>query len=293
MPEDKSQHLSIIAVGGSTTECRFIAEGEDWVSLLNKKLAPKLDQPLWMNNAGLAGNSTFGHRILMSQHISKIKPDYVLFLVGINEILRSDDFKDDLAIQTNRSHSMQDWLKKNSEILLIVNNIRRSIKAYTIESGHGRKALELESRLHQTINSKEIAETIEAHQVYISAYEKRLIALLNETKSHGIKPIVLTQPLLFGETIDELSGINLSTVTDRFEYGQRYWEILESYNEVTRKISADLAVPIIDLAYLMPKNSKYFYDSMHFNKEGAKKVSEILEPELYNILLEHYAFSKS
>lgn len=292
LPADLSKHLSIVAVGGSTTECRFISEGEDWVSLLSNKLNNKLDQPLWMNNAGLAGNSTFGHRILMQQHVSKIQPDYALFLVGINEILRADDFNDDLAIQTNRTFSKQDWLKKNSEIALIINNIRRSIKAYTIESGHGRKALELESRAHNLIDYKEISSALRDHKTFTLAYQERLTLLLQETKEYEVKPIVMTQPLLYGTSLDEHTGVNLASVSSRFEYGSRYWQILEAYNEVTRAVCQELNIPLIDLACLMPKNSSYFYDSMHFTKKGAIKVSEIVKEELIPIISEQYVLVK-
>lgn len=292
LPADLANHLSIIAVGGSTTECRFISEGEDWVSLLSNDLNNKLDQPVWINNAGLAGNSTFGHRILMQQHVSKIQPDYALFLVGINEILRADDFNDDLAIQSNRTFSKQDWLKKNSEIALIINNIRRSIKAYTIESGHGRKALELESRKHHTIDYKEISNTLRNHKTFTSSYQERLKLLLQETKEYEIKPIVMTQPLLYGTSLDEHTGVDLATISSRFEYGTRYWQIMEEYNEVTRQVCQELNIPLIDLACLMPKNSSYFYDSMHFTKKGAVKVSELVEKELMLILSEQYVLVK-
>ncbi len=284
LPNKLENYLSIIAIGGSTTECRFLSEGQDWVALLRQELKMSLSQSLWINNAGLAGNSTFGHRILLHQHISKIKPDYVIYLIGINEILRSDDFNDDLAIQLNRSFSAKDWLKKNSEIALLINNIRRSFKAYTIEAGHGRKAMELESRPHFQIDYFEIYQEINRQSKFINAYEKRLRLLLKETANFGIKPIVLTQPLLFGECKDEYTGVQLGTIASRFQYGQRYWEILENYNQITRQVARELEVPLIDLACRMPKSSRYFYDSMHFNKEGAKKVNQLLAPAVVKII---------
>ena len=293
LPTDLSNHLSLIAIGGSTTECRFISEGEDWVTLLSTRLNQKLNLPCWINNAGLAGNSTFGHRILMEQHISKIQPDYALFLVGINEVLRADDFNDDLAIQTNRAFSAQDWLKKNSDIALIINNIRRSIKAYTIELGHGRKAMELEKRDHHIIDYHEISVAFRNHKNFLLSYQKRLKSLLNETKHYQISPIVMTQPLLYGSEIDTQTGIDLASVSSRFKYGYRYWQILEQYNEITRNVCQELAVPLIDLACLMPKNSAYFYDSMHFTKAGAIKISEIVETELLPILSHESALEKS
>ena len=41
---------------------------------------------LWLNNAGLSGNSTFGHYILMQDYLVKLKPKVVIFLVGINDL---------------------------------------------------------------------------------------------------------------------------------------------------------------------------------------------------------------
>jgi hypothetical protein len=49
---------------------------------------------------------------------------------------------------------------------------------------------------------------------------------------------------------------------------------LELYNDVLRSHSSQ--VTVIDLSREMPKNSKYYYDFIHFTNEGARLVSEIL-----------------
>ena len=79
-PADKKDYLSIIAVGGSTTECIYITEGKTWPDLLSEKLLKDLGN-VWVNNAGLNGHSTFAHIQLMD-YIVTLKPDVVLFLVG-------------------------------------------------------------------------------------------------------------------------------------------------------------------------------------------------------------------
>ncbi len=55
-------------------------------------------------------------------------------------------------------------------------------------------------------------------------------------------------------------------------------KILELYNDVLRNDSSRITV--IDLARKMPKNSRYYYDFIHFTNEGAEKVAEILAEEL-------------
>src|SRR5215213_5859914 len=51
-PADFKDHLTIVAVGGSTTECLFIPEGETWPDLLQQQLQTSFNK-VWVNNAGL------------------------------------------------------------------------------------------------------------------------------------------------------------------------------------------------------------------------------------------------
>ena len=46
----------------------------------------------------------------------------------------------------------------------------------------------------------------------------------------------VTQPALFGNGIDELSGVDLRTVPVSGVSGQRAWDVLELYNQVTMKV---------------------------------------------------------
>ena len=75
-PKTFEDYLTIIAVGGSTTECFLIADGQDWPAILGEKLKKSFNL-VWINNAGLDGHSTFGHNVLMKDYIVKIKPKVV------------------------------------------------------------------------------------------------------------------------------------------------------------------------------------------------------------------------
>ncbi|HEX4957294.1 MAG TPA: SGNH/GDSL hydrolase family protein, partial [Lacibacter sp.] len=61
MPPDSIHHLnSVICIGGSTTECRFLSDDQTWPALLQQQLKDSVPR-LWINNAGIDGHSTFGH----------------------------------------------------------------------------------------------------------------------------------------------------------------------------------------------------------------------------------------
>ena len=83
-PKNFADYLTIFAVGGSTTHCRNISEGKTWAALLGEKLKKSFPN-LWINNAGIDGQTTFGHLILMEDIIVKLRPKVVLFLVGAND----------------------------------------------------------------------------------------------------------------------------------------------------------------------------------------------------------------
>src|SRR4030042_3773233 len=84
-PPDFADYLTVVAIGGSTTECFELAEDKTWPHVLGEKLKEDFNR-LWLNNAGLSGNSTFGNYVLVRDFMVKLKPKVALFLVGVNDI---------------------------------------------------------------------------------------------------------------------------------------------------------------------------------------------------------------
>ncbi|MBI5184572.1 MAG: SGNH/GDSL hydrolase family protein [Nitrospinae bacterium] len=89
-PKNFEEKLTLITVGGSTTECFYLSDGKTWTDVLGKKLNARFSNGTWINNAGLDGHSTFGHLVLMEDYIVRLKPKIALFLVGINDLGRED-----------------------------------------------------------------------------------------------------------------------------------------------------------------------------------------------------------
>ena len=77
--------LSIICIGGSTTECRFISDSLTWPYQLSQQLKDSFPA-IWINNAGIDGHSSFGHLLLLKEYITRLKPKYVTFLIGANDV---------------------------------------------------------------------------------------------------------------------------------------------------------------------------------------------------------------
>ena len=89
------------------------------------------------------------------------------------------------------------------------------------------------------------------------------------------------QPLLAGSGIDDVTGLDLARIrANPRANGQMWWESLEVYNDITRRVGRETGTLVIDLARELPKSSHNFYDFVHFNGEGAQQVANILYAHL-------------
>lgn len=279
-PQDWQAAQTLVAVGGSTTECFYLSDGKDWPAQLLANLKPSHPE-LWINNAGLDGHSTFGHQMLLDDYIVPLKPDYVMLMVGVNDIgieqMRSYD-----ADAVGRDGIMA-WLARNSSIFGTIANLRRAANAR--KAGLTHNFVDIKTLQELVLPQDSIDRAVAAQAAGRAAFGKRVEGLLATCTKAGIKPILVTQALLWGDTIDPGSGVNLGTrLLQEGGNGSQRFAVLESYNDVLRATAKQTGTPIIDLAALMPKSTAFFYDAYHFTNAGAAKVAALLAPELENLI---------
>jgi len=299
LPVNTEGLQKIITIGGSTTECIALTDGESWPELIHTAFEDT-DKKIWVNNAGFAGHSSFGHAFLLRDYVLKLKPDYVLFLVGINEIGRADihDF-DKYFLENEKSYKN---ILAKSELYNTALNISRALRAKQFKLNDTSYDL---STMESAENTEEMTEQLIQHHQdkYIPGFKDRLTTLVDMCLENKVKPILVTQPMLYGDLMDPTTGIDLSN-RKIFEAGKdnerlstffkdhgevnisslSYWKLLDRYNDVSRELSVTKSIPMIDLAKRMPKDSKYYLDAIHFTTEGSQQVADILEADLNKIL---------
>ena len=127
------------------------------------------------------------------------------------------------------------------------------------------------------------------------AFEVRLRRLLQVTRDNHIIPVLLTQPVVYGKGMDDATGVDLEKiVVANAMNGEVGWQVLELYNDVTRRVGAEEGVLVIDTAREMPKSSRYYYDLMHFSNAGAEKFADLAARRLSPYLAGKFGrFAKS
>jgi lysophospholipase L1-like esterase len=286
-PKNFADYLTIIAVGGSTTKCRYNSEGKTWVDLLGKKLGKSFPK-FWINNAGFDGQSTVGHMVLMEDIIVRLKPKVVLFLVGANDQFLEESHRQD-RYYLRKTKGLSESLLAKSEIYYYISNFYRYSKAQKMGMLHD--PVDMTKLVSRDITEKQADEFLNEHRMkYLKHYSQRLTKLIEICKEHDIDPIFITQPYLLGEGIDDISGINLATVVMRSYNGHVAWKILELYNDTLRQTCKEHRVSVIDLAKEFPKSSRYYYDFYHYTDEGSTLVADIIYKQLDPLLENKYLF---
>jgi lysophospholipase L1-like esterase len=285
-PADLANKLSIITVGGSTTQCFFLSDDKTWTARLAADLEPSFHD-LWVDNAGLDGHSTYGHLVLMEDHIAKLHPKVVVFLIGANDVGRDPEMEfDSENVKGSVSfHSPTAFIKSlspYSEVASLVAGLYRSANAYKHGLMHQKidlKAMHPIGTLPPGTEEKYMDEYAAPH--YLAGFEDRIGKLISISRNNGIEPVLVTQPLLEGPAIDDVTGVDLGTIevwSNRS--GKMVWDLQEVYNDVTRRVGREHNVQVIDLARRLPKSSRNFYDFIHFTNAGAQAVADILAQDL-------------
>ena len=284
LPPNAHDGLLFVTVGGSTTECFYISDGQTWPDLLGKKMSSQFNH-FYVNNAGLDGHSTFGHIILMNGTLCRLKPNFVLFLVGNNDVGRDDlrDFDRNGIKETATAFFRHRILTKSRVLSFLYILI---MKNKTINHSLNHSPLNFQTKIN--VPDGERSRLLEVHRTkHLKGYEERLQHLIDLSKQCSIQPLLVTQPALYGTAKDPVTGTDLSKIDVHGIDGETAWKVLELYNEVTRRVAKRNQVFLIDLAQQMPKSSEFFYDAIHFTNAGASKVAQIIYQSLCPYIAEH------
>jgi hypothetical protein len=286
LPHDREHILTIITIGGSTTECHFLNDEKTWPFLVGKELADSFPG-CWLNNAGMDGHSTYGHLVMLNDHVKQLRPSVVLFLTGINDVETSSPTFHDKLNTRGAFPDLKHYIFENSEVLNLLLNLARGWRAQKFNNTTN-SLLVLDKGKKLVLPDSVMEKRLAQQKPFLDAYRSRLLQLADTCISWHILPVFITQPNQFGIGKDSLTGTDLALFPadpgDGSVNGKLIWNMLEAYNAVTRSVCAQKQLPVIDLARLMPKNSLYFYDMSHFTNEGAERVATILASGLMPVL---------
>jgi len=285
--------IEAVIIGGSTTDERFKPIEFTITENLNKLLKKK-GYDFEIVNAGIAGQSTYGH-IYNFQHwfprLENFSPKLYIFYIGINDrlatyrkienlkpstgnVLKSGGFSEKIEI-------FLDNLKSRSYFSNEIKNIRvryfSTGKKISYDLNYFIGANWEQIKEHKNYKYVNYAEALKMHDIkYLKQKYEKLISnylynvktLSDYVKKNNGVPLFITQVRYDGLKVDNLFILNYSLI----EYCKK------------RNLSC------IDLGKKLNGKVKYWYDDVHTSIRGSKVIAEVLIEDLDKIIKQKNLF---
>ncbi len=291
----------ILAVGGSTTICGYLDQSETWPQLLQETLNRNMrNREVWVGNGGVSGTTT-RHHLMALQHIplKEMKIDAIILLMGINDFskrlshdkdydpnfLGRPEAKKELLAETftgTYDTYSEDPFYKRTATWQLLRRTKRLMSKEHVEDVDGR--IYITWREHRR-RATEMRDELPDLSSALGEYAKNINGMIDIAQEKSTRLIFMTQPAMWKPGLPQnleallwLGGIG----DFQKESGKSYYSAaalekgMKAYNDTLVRICRERQVECLDLAAMLEKDTTVFYDDVHFNEGGARKVAETL-----------------
>ena len=275
---NKGEEVSIIFLGGSTTECLYVDEDKRFPYLVSENLSIRV------LNGGVSGNHTMHSLMSMIGKGIPYKPKYIVLLHGINDlgILYKtlsywDAPKGRALVQNGKNEAISNTL---------ILDIGRSIKNFFIPNiwvkirynfqGVMDSVQELSDDWVDYRDKKYFYKDVE--KILAEQLTASLKSFVRVSRSWGIEPILMTQFNRFKNENDDVRSA-FNNVPQSISYDE-FVKLVSKSNDIIREVSKEEKVFLIDLDVIIPSTKEYINDSVHLNTKGSELVAEIITETL-------------
>ncbi len=263
--------VQVVTVGGSTTDQRYVGEGQTWQDVWRKA------GNVAVANAGVDGMSSFGHIAAVTEWLHKIpglKPEYYLHFIGVNDASLSGDGKKLSDFSNEVSSWRHDLLRRSVLAKGLAKLWFRASGAREVT--HRRMkvapALPLDAMKQASLDTGDIEK-------YIAEYYKpNLRRLLELHARRGEKVIFVSQPANPAIVRWKDGKVFLAPSRD----GLQHWALaLGMINRANGEVCAESTnCQFVDVAAQVAFAPEDFYDLVHNTPSGARKIGEFLAQAL-------------
>ena len=248
--------INILTVGGSTTDERYLNLNDTWSEKLEKLFLNK-SVKIDVVNAGIDGQSTYGHIWNFNNwfnKIEKLKIDYIIFYVGINE--KKQPGRHDLDISKVR------YPKKILYILKYNNGLTSKIYEFLVHKKNPIDELNVAHSKNRKTNYVKVDSNI---QYEFNSLGNNIEKLITLTKNLGAEPIFVTQKTLrWKKKNDEIYSI--SKKENFFMREKKISEIILNKCKIFKIFCLDGFKGI-------KLNLEDTYDLVHTSPSGSQKIA--------------------
>ena len=271
--------LSLVFLGGSTTECMFVDEENRFPFVVGVILEQETGKKINSYNGGMSGINTLNCIDILVNKVIPLKPRAVVFMENINDL--STLLYEGTYWNKNSWRSPIQTVHKRESVCLylkeiFIPNLYAAYKNLTLTL--------LQSQQDQFAAYRGKKPQVDKGKLN-QEFAMNLQTIVDICKVRGIIPILMTQANRITDRPDRV----VKTYVDRF--GQHasldyrtFKEIYDSFNATIRQVGRRNQVLVIDLAAEIPPDKTYIYDMMHFNDTGSRYAAGLIAASLKSVL---------
>jgi lysophospholipase L1-like esterase len=290
MPSKIHSHpdLSVVFLGGSTTECMKVGEDLRFPYLAGRLLENKLHLKVNSYNGGKAGNDSLHSINALLNKVVPLKPDIVVMMHNVNDLttlLYDKTYWTDntyrgtlISRPTNFSTAMKD-LGESFRILrdITIPNLARALKQLPHLVNVGRQPDEFSYIRGKTIK-------VDA-PFLVREFTMNLQTFIDLCRVRHIEPVLMTMANRLKEHPDQFIIDRLKKVSALGISYAEYKKTFDLFNQTIRDLGAANGVLVIDLARAVPQEKAYIYDVVHLNETGSQLAAALISKGLEPLVL--------
>ena len=303
----KIKDVRIVSVGGSTTDQRYIDDKDTWSEVLEGCVSNS--HTIEVVNAGVDGQTTFGHIKSLQQWLSKIDnlhPQYLLFYVGVNDWF----LKKEKVLQDTSLLKKSQWVHNSALYAAYIHSKNFFNKRKERQPAHTFRSAEIhilsmppnatDAGVHSILEKQYDMKNANKPKNSFLQFDLNTLALRVQTlidESHKMEsiPIFVSQrtalwghyqgkiygrkALSFPQEYKTLSTLSPMTGIDFFNLERVQAEIIKN----TCEMSSDECL-FIDAGLVPFDMKKDFYDDFHNTPEGSKRLGNFICSELKSLI---------
>ena len=248
---------------------------------------------VYISNAGLDGQSTFGHIKVFDWWfplIPEFKPKYVIAFIGINDfyILENSKFND--LINENPatiSRKLKKVLGGRSALFYLYRTINGTILSKLYKIGHGYDNSKYE--MTNWVTNPKLQNHALLMKEHIKKYRNNLNILAKKIIDFGSRPIFITQSMrrLYNISSNTIYGMPNAGQYNGLNYnGVDYYIMSRLINKETINICKNVGGICLDLDSEINYDLDLdFYDTLHTTPSGSKKIAKVIYQSINKLII--------
>ena len=258
---DKTEkQFKVFCLGGSTTEFPD-SKGVGWPERAQELLKTKYNNHMKIYNFGRQWYTTQHTLINYNANLRSYRPNVIMTMDGINDLLQNADFSY-FSTGTFREDYGHFW---GPETRLVS---QPTLASAAVQSW----------RLFWYYSRREVIDS--DNFPGLAPFRRNLKTLIDMARVDGTEVILLTQPFLMKDNMNDPERAALTMVNREAVGAKKKWSVktaksgMEQYNQAVREIAKRENVRLLDLEKVVPKTLEYLRDDVHYTDKTFIIISE-------------------